>query len=502
MSPELTVVVDTAEGDGLPELLRSVDESTLHPDRFELLLLTSAAAPEVTDWPRFAGRRPNVHLVAEDQSWSEQARGTFVLHLRAGQRLFPEALERLLETADVAALDAVVGREVVPGGPVDPRLLVDTTEPAGDAEELLAGPVVLRRREPGTQDGTSALVGVVGVYPATHRTGDEAPADALPSAPAVDDPEIAWEGASVRLRLAGRSPAGTEPRPVLLVRELTSGLAFPVPLTTSARPGAEDEVTWTAEGALDLRTAAAGAPLPSGEWQLEVAVPASGPAQPIPLPEAALPVALVDDRVVVTAGPGLVLDIGPTARGCPAFPAPGAATVTESAAGCRLELRLTGWHVAGDQGVPARIAVDRLRLPARVVARDGEAVLTAFISGLAGTYPLSLQLGRAPLQPTGLAVVMAGDGGVTVTTAPERPAPVVKPVVPPPVAAPRTAAKKPATGAAPKKKKKKKVPVPASGPVARVRRAVPRSWEPQVERLAQVPALRTAYRRLTGLARR
>ncbi|CAA9327120.1 MAG: hypothetical protein AVDCRST_MAG48-2954 [uncultured Friedmanniella sp.] len=506
MSPELTVVVDTAEGDDLPELLRSLDESTLPSGRFELLLLTRTPAPEVTDWPRFAARRPNVRLVAEGDSWTDQARGTFLLHLRAGQRLFPEALERLLEAAAGADLDAVAGREVVPGGLVDPRLLEDATGITDDVEDLLDGPVVLRRRASRAADGAPPLVGVVGRYPATLRAHRGEQAGTLSPAPTLDIPVLSWEGAVVGLRLSGRVPASgaSSPRPLVLVRELTTGLCFPVPSTSSAEPGPDDDVRWSAHGRLDLRTAAAGAPLPSGEWQLEVAVAgAGGPARPHPVPETALPVALVDDRVVVTAGPGLVLDVGPTARGCPAFPAPEAATVSESAAGCRLELRLTGWHVTGDQVVRAKIALDRLRLPAQVVSRDGEAVLTAFISGLAGTYPLSLQLGRAPLQPTGLAVAVAGDGAVRVTRAPSRPpATAAKPAAKKPAAkkaaAKKAAAKKPTAGTP----AGKKPTAPATGPLARVRRAVPRAWEPQVERLAQVPALRTVYRRLTGLARR
>ena len=496
MPPELTVVVDTAEGDGLPELLRSIDESTLPPGRFELLLLTGAAAPEVSDWPRFAGRRPNVRLVSGEESWAEQARGTFVLQLQAGQRLFPQALERLLSAATSADLDAVAGREVVPGGPVDARLLDDATDLADSVEHLLAGPVVLRRREPRTDGGALRRVGVVGVYPATLRAQGDAPAGKPTSTPTVETPELSWAGSVVRLRLAGRvrAPEGTAPRPVVLVRELTTGLCFPVPTSSSTEPGGDGDLRWSAHGELDLRTAAAGSPLPSGQWQLEVAVPGAGaPAPARPVPEAALPAALVDDRIVVTAGPGLVLDVGPTTRGCPAFPGPEAASVSESAAGCLLELRLTGWHVAGDQVVPARVALDRLRLPAQIVPREGGAVLTAFISGLAGTYPLALQLGRAPLQPTGLAVVVAGDGAVSVTRAPERPAAAKKPTAPRKPAAKKPAAKKPAV---------KKQPAPATGPVARVRKAVPRSWEPQVERLAQVPVLRTAYRRLTGLARR
>ena len=57
---------------------------------------------------------------------------------------------------------------------------------------------------------------------------------------------------------------------------------------------------------------------------------------------------------------------------------------------------------------------------------------------------------------------------------------------------------------APKRRPKAKKPVRKvrpTGPVAKVRRALPSSWEPKIHRVAQVPALRKAYRRLTGLSK-
>ncbi len=518
MSPELTLVVDAVGASDPHDLLRSIDNSTLSSGRFELLLLVSDAADG--SWRRFADRRPNVRLVPVGEPWIASAQGDYVLRLAAEQRLFPDALTRLVEFAVAHDLDAVAGREVTPAGPIDSLLLEDVVDAGRSAQQLLAGPVVLRRRtrldltQPDSQpSGEGDRVGAVASYPATLGTAAKAAAPV--GSVTVDPPVLSWEGSALQLRLSGRleasSPEGW--RPVIVVRELTTGLSYLLP-TAGACTGADTGTSWTAEGAVDLRTAAAGEPLSAGEWQVEVALLKTGASSvPAAVPGAVLPTAFVDDRVVVSSGPCLVLDVGPTRQSCQQFPSPADATVSETAAGCRLDLQLSGWHVEADRPLPAVIALDRLRLPAQVVPAAGSATLTAFISGLAGTYVLSVQLGREPLQRTGLAVVIGGDGAVTVSTAPRE-----TPAAPP---RPKSSARSPspsggtkptpANGPKPKPKPKAKSKarttsrprqqVPATGPVARLRHAVPRSWEPQVRRLSRVPVLRATYRRLTGLRR-
>ncbi|SDS66341.1 hypothetical protein SAMN04488543_2143 [Friedmanniella luteola] len=507
MPPELSLVVDTVAAPDPGELVRSIDESTLPAARFELLLRVGGAAEAIEGpWQRLASRRPNVRVVAPGQPGTGDPEGDYVLALRADQRLFPDALTRLLDLALAHDLDAVAAREVAPGAALDALLVEDAVDAGAAADRLLAGPVVLRRRA-STDGGGAARVGVLASYPATWRAGPEgSPAGAVTVV--VAPPAARWQGSALELELAGQVEAvhATALRPVVLLHQLETALSYVL-------PGAADDVVledgsarWATTRSIDLRVAAAGSPLPPGEWQVEVAlVGADECSAAVAVPEVSLPVALVDGQVVVVAGPGLVLDVGPTRRACPQLPGPEAATITESAAGCRLDVALDGWHVLGEEPRSATIALDRLRLPARVVPSRGSATLTAFISGLAGTYPLSLQLGRAPMQPTGLAVVISGDGAVTVTVAPPKPAPASKPA----------AAARPGTSAEPKPKPKPKpkpqpkpvptrrpAPQPAAGPVARLRRAVPRSLEPQVHRLAEVPLLRRTYRRLTGLGGR
>lgn len=519
MSPELTVVVDTAEAEDPRELLRSVDRSTLSPDRFELVLLVEGDGTSSGRWSRFAGQRPNARLVDAGAPEGEIATGTYELRLRANQRLFPEALTRLLELADRYGLDAVAGREVAPEEPLAGLLLEDATEVTDPEQQarLLVGPTVLRRRTtaPGADDPPRGgrRVGVLGSYPSTARSVGTGTAGATSAAAVgVIAAGAHWQDSALLLSLSGQAqradPAGA--RPVLLVREMTSDLSFPVRGSATSAVVADGSVTWSLEATLDLRTAAAGAPLASGEWQLEVALVSSGGSSvAVPVPATSVPVALVDDRIVVSSGPVLVLDIGPTARGCQQLPIAAGATVSESAAGCRLDLALTGWHVVGSRPLPVQIALDRLLLPAHIVpdSGPGTTTLTAYVSGLAGTYLLGLQLGRAPLQPTGLAVVIGGDGAVTVTTAPAK-APAKSTASAPAGAAPKPKPKAPAALGGPsgartgsKTVRERPRPVPATGPIARLRRAVPASWEPRVHRLSQVQMLRTTYRRLTGLGR-
>ena len=86
---ELSLVVSTAAGSDLRELLRSVDDSTLSWRRFELLLELGSDQAAEASWRRLADRRPNVRLLEPGESWRTAARGSYALRLEAGQRLFP-----------------------------------------------------------------------------------------------------------------------------------------------------------------------------------------------------------------------------------------------------------------------------------------------------------------------------------------------------------------------------------------------------------------------------
>jgi hypothetical protein len=120
-----------------------------------------------------------------------------------------------------------------------------------------------------------------------------------------------------------------------------------------------------------------------------------------------------------------------------------------------------------------------------IETQGGTGVLTAFVSGLAGTTPILAEFGRSGMQPTGLSLEISGVGQMSIVATP-----------PPP-------AKKPATSAPkdrPTKRKRRKKRR-ATGPLARLRRAVPAPLEPGVRAISRHPLARRVYRRLTGLAR-
>jgi hypothetical protein len=152
--------------------------------------------------------------------------------------------------------------------------------------------------------------------------------------------------------------------------------------------------------------------------------------------------------------------------------------------------------------VSGAIALGRLELPATVEVSSGVAVLSAYVSGLPGTSPISARFGAGPLRQTGLSLDIAAAGSMTVVrTPPAAPAPAAappKPAAAPPKAPAKPAAKKPAPKAA--AKRPKRTPPPAKGPVARLRRSIPTPLEPLVNRVSHSPAARKAYRKLTGLA--
>ncbi|WP_375424994.1 hypothetical protein [uncultured Friedmanniella sp.] len=513
MTVELTVVVEASGQQSISGVVRSLDESTLELGRFELVLVDGGGdADRRASWDRLAARRPNVRIAESSTPRHDLYTGEYVLPLGADQRLFPDALVRMLDLAQAHRLDAVAGRQVSPGAPLDPSLLQEDGEVVGDPGRVLDGPVVLRRSsrlEPGGQDTGDLRAGVLSSYPATCV---EPPAQVpATSAPVARRPRLSWDGPvlDIAVDVTLDDPDLGALRPVLLLRQLGSAVTFLLP-TTGELATALGLTTWQTAGRLDVRTAAAGSPLPVAEYQVDVVLVGDATSTAAAaLPQSDAEPALVGNVVVVTAAVDgrLQLDVGP-GRHLPEAPVPPTATtIEESGSGCLLEVALPGWHVVEGQPLPARLALDRRQTPAKLVPRDGGVVLQGWVSGLAGAYDLSWRLGSMPLQPLGLSLRLAGDGTPSVVRQ--------KPVEATPPPAPKPAPKKAGPKVAPKKAGPKaagskadrpagppagKTPRP-TGPVARLRRAVPSSWEPRVRRLGRNPALGAAYRRLTGLAR-
>jgi hypothetical protein len=265
--------------------------------------------------------------------------------------------------------------------------------------------------------------------------------------------------------------------------------------------------------------------LPRGQWQFDVVVSSAERASaPVRLPGASVQVGILDGLIVVAAdepGNALHLDLGPTRRPVISNASAEEATVTESARGCLLRLRLPDVHVRTVKPVSGHIALDRLTLPATIETATGTAELTAFVSGLPGTYALSAQFGGSRMAPTGLSLLVSPAGQMEVIPTPSTAQPAKTAAAPsaPKAALPAKAAKtaKKATtakgaktaraaktSAAAKKAKraraaKKTRAQPATGLVAQLRRAAPDSIEPLIRKLRRQPVARAVYQRLTGL---
>ena len=126
MSIDVSVVVATYNtGDKLDALLGSLAAQTLSPERFEVVVVDDGSTDDTwTQLQDAATRMPNLRVERIPNSgWpgrprnvgTDLARGRYVFYSDHDDELFPEALERMVELADRAHADVVVGKEVRSG---------------------------------------------------------------------------------------------------------------------------------------------------------------------------------------------------------------------------------------------------------------------------------------------------------------------------------------------------------------------------------------------------
>ena len=223
---------------------------------------------------------------------------------------------------------------------------------------------------------------------------------------------------------------------------------------------------------------------------------------PIPIPWSPCPPALIGSTAVVPArttvrGAGsLSLDVGPVQHPLLSDLDPQLGTVTESVVGAELALDLPQLQVFETHGLDGFIALDKMRLPARIRVRDGRPQLVALVSGLAGRPVISAQFGPGPLRSTGLSLQISGVGAMSVIKTPPPPAPQA-PAKPPSAPKPSAKSQSSPAGTRARARHRKKTEPPRTGVIADLRRAVPAPLEPVVKRLASIPAARRLYRRVT-----
>jgi hypothetical protein len=222
-------------------------------------------------------------------------------------------------------------------------------------------------------------------------------------------------------------------------------------------------------GALDPRAAESGHPLDDGRWDLLLRLTWPGREVTPPLgPTPGRPAVIAGRPYLVrTEGEVTQLDAG-VLYGSMVGPVPASrATVSESVRGALVALEYPDLHMHGEEGLDARLLLDTLSLPARLVRRDDGARLEAYVGAPAGVYPVSVAVGPAGPVPTGLRLRVDGTGAMALEDLPlpEQAAPSAVPSVRAPAA-------------------------------QRLRRRVPGVLEPLVHTLARVPILRWTYRRL------
>ena len=176
-------------------------------------------------------------------------------------------------------------------------------------------------------------------------------------------------------------------------------------------------------------------------------------------------------------GGAFVIDVGATRF--PPVPSLDAdqVQITEDARGTLFTARMPMMHTTGPAVIDGAVTLDRLSLPARLVADHDGVSLQFFVSGLAGESTISTRFGAAPAAPSGLNLVITGTGEIGVAPTPPPPPPPPRPRPPKPT---------------------KKAVAPKPAPMlTRLRRAVPAPLEPMARRLSRNHLARRLYRRMT-----
>lgn len=479
----VSVLVATLNpGSALPGFVRSVDAQSLPVTEFELVVVDASSDGSTARLQQLAGRRPNVTVLTADAGETEtdriraalqRATGEYVLVVSQRQRLAPRALELLLDRARRSEADLALGRVVTRAGS-GCAVLSDDADRLDVSEVDLTDCLAMVRRslpaarpDPGaTLLDLAALAGEAGTVSSVGRYAI-AIQDGTPSAPGKDvslePPTYQWGDGLLHLSVGVRAAEPVSPalRAWLV---LTHGLAE-IALPATTEPDEQDRTTLTASAHLDPRTAEAGHPLDDGPWELRLRLAWPGREVTVPLGPGPARSAVLAGRpyVVRRTDHGLQLDAGAT-RSSVIGPVPmSRASVAEAAHGTLVVLDYPVVHVHGDAVLEARLLLDGFRLPARLVCGDGHARLEAYASSLAGTNNVSVLAGGGKPVPTGLRLRVDGTGRMTLEKAP-----------------------------APK-------PTPKAGSVPlvqRLRRRLPGALDPTLRRLARVPVLRQAYRRL------
>lgn len=496
MAAVSVLVVMSNPGPDLPDFVRSIDAQTLPATEFEVIVVDASGDGSTARLQQLAGRRPNVTVITTDAltagSTGEaerlglalgRATAEYVLVVAQQQRLAPRALELLLDRARQTDGDLVLGR-VVTGSASGCVVLpedADRFDLSGiDGTEVdLTGCLALVRRSllaDGPAAGAALLdlpalnddartVSAIGRYAcARQQTDPTAPGDDT----SLEPPTYRWSEGMLHVMIGVRLP---EPAPALRAWLVAAQGLAEIALPATAEPDEPDQTRLTASAVLDPQTAEGGHPLDDGPWDLALRLAWADRETTLPLTSGRARSAVVAGRPYVARAVNRLvqLDAGATLTSV-IGPVPASRTsLAESVHGILATLDYPDLHVHGDAVLDARLLLDGFGLPGRLVCQDGRARLQAHASSLAGTSAVRVVAGGGKPVATGLRLRVDGTGGMAFETLP----------------APQPKPKPPAT--------------PAAGGtplVQRLRRRLPGAVDPLVHRLADVPVLRRAYRRL------
>lgn len=452
-------------------LLRHLDAQTLAVSAWELVL----AAPTGTDVSALevaASRRPNVRVLVGDTDQA-LADGDWVLDLAPDDRLEATALSRLVDLTSQAG-----GEDVI------------TPRSAGARRHTAERVLRLTRRGAAADGGTRSIERVV---PTSLRyepgpTPDDEQVTVLSGVTA----EVRWvdDVLLLRGRVTLPAPGALGADVVLVGRHGGRVRAHPVDAFTVSGDDEDSEpsLLWTARVAvtpddgddeLEVWLQVAASETDDEENEAPRLVPALPLVGRVTSPSEVMTdaPAVLDGRLVSVRSDsdGLVVDVGAIGRSVVGHIDPGHATAVEDATGSLLRVTLPQLARRGTGVVDGALVIGGVRLPARLVV-DDEPRIECYLVGLPGRSTLKASFGPGPAASTGCEVLTSATGEYLVVT-PRAPAPESPPV--------KTPAVRPQSQ--------------ATGPVAALRRRLPRGVEPAVSKLASLPALREAYRRATGL---
>lgn len=481
----------------LSATLASLDAQTMPAADIQVILATGSG-DLARRLDRYAQFRPNVVVHHNDgppeaskHGAAALASGTWTLVLGPSvmerrARVLPETLERLTAYADEHDLDRLTGRVSYrsPAGILD-GLFTDNAVWSGDAPDrpepfVLYRTAVLTDPRRHTRRG-----GVLADYPSLYVDPHRSNTPPITRSGVT----VEWVDGTLRLEVTLRSEAAAlaerrlqDQRLRFAVHHPATGLDFWLPTESPVSDDPEADVR-VARTEFDPRRAALGGPLADGLWELWISViGADHTGCRLRIPAADAPSAVLDGMLVATArhADGFAVDIGATRYPVlGALPADGTA-VTESDRGSLGTLTVPDLHVVGDARIRGRLLQRDTPAPATLVCADGQARVECYLTGLAGTSPLSVAFGGAKPAETGLSLRIEPTGSMTIipTGQPKRSRPIR------------------VTQPEPTPRQVRHRPKPPPTVLTKLRHRIPGFLEPAAKRLSHNSAARAFYRRV------